>query len=679
MVKKIPMTLDKHGNVRIDDYYWLRERDNPEVIAYLNAENEHAEKELAEAQPSEKELFEEIKSRFKQTDMSVPYQRDGYFYYTRYEEGREYPIFARKRGSLDQREEIMLDANVLAEGHEFFAIGGWAVSSGRDLLAYAVDTQGRRIYTTYFKNLTTDEMLTDVIPEVSENLTWANDNRTLFYAKQEPTTLRAYQIYRHVLGTDPAEDQLVFEESDETFSAYVFKTKSKKYLMIVSSHTLSQEYRYLEADDAAGTFRIFLPRQRDHEYHLDHYQDRFLIRTNDRAKNFRLMATAVDRTQREHWQEIIPHREDVFLGDFEIFKDHLVLEERKRGLIQLRVVPWGDATEHYLDFDEPAYRANLGTNLEFDTTTLRFEYTSMKTPLSIYDYDMVDRTKALLKQEEVLGGFNPDRYVTERLYALAPDGTDIPLSIVYRKETKKDGQNPLLLYGYGAYGFSIDPGFASPRLSLIDRGFVFAIAHVRGGQELGRQWYEDGKLLKKKNTFTDFIACAEYLIREQFTNHGKLFAMGRSAGGLLMGAITNMRPDLFKGVVAEVPFVDVITTMLDPSIPLTTGEYDEWGDPNQKEFYDYMFSYSPYDNVEAKDYPNLLITGGLHDSQVQYWEPAKWAAKLRALKTDRNRLLLKTNMDAGHGGASGRFKRHHETAFSYAFLLDLAGIRNKAE
>jgi oligopeptidase B len=677
MVKKIPARLEKHGHVRIDDYYWLRERDNPEVIAYLNAENERAEEEMAHARPSEKELFEEIKSRFKQTDMSVPYRRDGYFYYTRYEEGREYPIFARKRDSLNEREEIMLDANTVAEGHEFFAIGGLAVSSERDLLAYAVDTVGRRIYTMYFKNLTTDKMLSDVIPDVSENLTWANDNQTLFYAKQEPTTLRSYQIYRHVLGRDPAEDQLVFEENDETFSTYVFKTKSKKYLMIVSSHTLSQEYRYLEADDAAGTFRIFLPRQRDHEYHVDHYQDRFLIRTNDQAKNFRLMTTPIDRTQREHWKEIIAHREDVFLGDFEIFKNHLVLEERKRGLIQLRVMPWNGRGEHYLEFDEPAYRANLGTNLEFDTTTLRFDYTSMKTPLSIYDYDMVDRTKTLLKQEEVLGGFNPDDYVTERLYAPASDGTDIPLSIVYRKDTEKTGQNPLLLYGYGAYGFSIDPAFASPRLSLIDRGFVYAIAHVRGGQELGRQWYEDGKLLKKKNTFTDFIACAEYLIRERFTNHVKLFAMGRSAGGLLMGAITNMRPDLFKGVVAEVPFVDVITTMLDPSIPLTTGEYDEWGDPNQKEFYDYMLSYSPYDNVEAKDYPHLLITGGLHDSQVQYWEPTKWAAKLRALKTDKNRLLLKTNMDAGHGGASGRFRRHHETAFSYAFLLDLAGTETR--
>jgi oligopeptidase B len=409
---------------------------------------------------------------------------------------------------------------------------------------------------------------------------------------------------------------------------------------------------------------------------MDHFEERFLIRTNDQAKNFRLMVTAVDKPQKQHWREVIPHREDVFLGDFEIFKDHFVLEERKRGLVELRVVPWAGDGEHYLAFQEPAYRVNLGTNLEFDTTTLRFDYTSMRTPLSVYDYDMVTRAKTLLKQEEVLGGFHLANYVTERFYAPAADGTEIPVSIVYRKGIERDGQNPLLLYGYGAYGLSIDPAFASPRLSLIDRGFVYAIAHVRGGQELGRQWYEDGRLLSKKNTFNDFIACAEYLIREKFTNPGKLFAMGRSAGGLLMGAIANMRPDLFKGVVAEVPFVDVITTMLDPSIPLTTGEYDEWGDPSQKEYYDYMLSYSPYDNVEAKNYPNLLITAGLHDSQVQYWEPAKWAAKLRALKTDKNRLVLKTNMDAGHGGTSGRFKRHHETAFAYAFLLDLATTKH---
>ena len=675
MVKRIPTQLEKHGRVRLDDYYWLRERDNPEVIAYLNAENAYAEKEMAHTKGFEEKLFEEIKARFKQTDMSVPYKRDDYFYYTRYEEGKEYPIYARKRGLLEQPEEIMLDVNVLAQGHEFFSVGGSAVSSGQDILAYAVDTQGRRVHTTYFKNLKSGETLPDVLTEVTENLTWANDNETLFYARQDATTLRAYQIWRHVLGTDPSHDQLVFQEDDETFVTYVFKTKTKKYLMVVSAQTVSQEYRYLDANDPYGDFRIFLPRERDHEYHVDHFEDRFLIRTNDQAKNFRLMTTATDKPGREHWRELIPHRADIFLGDFEIFRDHLAVEERQRGLTQIRVVPWSDREEHYLEFQEPAYRAHIGNNPELDTTVLRFEYTSMKTPLSIYDYDMVTRQRTLLKQEEVLGGFNADNYVTERLYARAADGTEIPISIVYLKGTKRDGKNPLLLYGYGAYGFSIDPAFASPRLSLIDRGFVYAIAHVRGGQEFGRSWYEEGKLLNKKNTFTDFIACAEHLIREQFTSPQKLFAMGRSAGGLLMGAVTNMLPGLFNGVVAEVPFVDVVTTMLDPSIPLTTGEYEEWGDPNQKEYYDYMLSYSPYDNVEKKAYPNLLITGGLHDSQVQYWEPAKWAAKLRELKTDQNRLLLKTNMEAGHGGASGRFRRHHETAFSYAFLLDLAGIK----
>ena len=673
MPKKIPTKLEKHGHVRVDNYYWLRERENPEVISYLNAENEKAATEMAHTRGFEQKLFEEIKGRFKQTDMSVPYRRDDYFYYTRYEEGREYPIYARKRGSLDQPEEIMLDANALAQGHEFFSIGGWAVSSGQDLMAYAVDTQGRRVHTTYLKNLATGELLSDVLSNVTENLTWANDNKTLFYGKQDETTLRQYQIYRHVVGTDPAEDPLVYQEDDETFVAYIFKTKSKKFLMIVSSHTNSQEYRYLPADDPLGHFKIFLERERDHEYHVDHFQDRFIIRTNNEAKNFRLMSTSVEKPDRENWQEILPHRQEVYLGDFELFKEYLVLEERARGLTQIRVMPWAGGG-HYLEFDEPAYRGNLNINLQFDTSTLRFEYTSMKTPLSIYDYDMATRSKTLLKREEVLGGFETEHYRTERLYAQAADGTIIPLSILYRTGVKKDGGNPLLLYGYGAYGLSIDASFASPRLSLVDRGFVFAIAHVRGGQEMGRQWYEDGKLLKKKNTFADFIACAEFLINEKFTSPHRLFAMGRSAGGLLMGAVSNMRPDLFKGIVAEVPFVDVITTMLDSSIPLTTGEYDEWGDPNQREYYDYMLSYSPYDNVETKAYPAILITGGLHDSQVQYWEPAKWAAKLRELKTDKNRLLLKTNMEAGHGGASGRFRRHHETAFAYAFLLDLAGM-----
>ncbi len=675
MVKKVPMPLEKHGRTRIDDYYWLRERENPEVIAFLEAENDLAEKEMAHVKALEEKLFEEIKARFKQTDMSVPYKRDGYFYYTRFEEGKEYPIYARKKDALDQPEEVVLNGNELAEGHDFFSIGGWAVSSAQDIVAYAVDTQGRRIHTAYFKNLTTGELLPDVLPEMTENLTWANDNRTLFYGKQDPATLRAFQIYRHVLGTDWREDKLVFEEGDEAFSTWIFKTKSRKYLMIVSSQTLSQEYRYLDADDPYGEFKIFLTRERDHEYHVAHFDNRFLIRSNDRAKNFRLMAAPLEHTGRENWQEIVPHREDVYLSDFDVFKDHLVLEERVRGLTQIRVLPWASGDGHYLEFTEPAYRAHLGMNPEIDTATLRFEYTSMKTPLTIYDYDMNTRQRVLLKQEEVLGGFDADNYVTERLYARAVDGAEIPLSIVYRKGLRKDGQNPLLLYGYGSYGFSIDAAFASPRLSLVDRGFVYAIAHIRGGQELGRRWYEEGKMLHKKNTFTDFIACAEFLVHEKFTNPDKLFAMGRSAGGLLMGAVANMRPALFKGVVAEVPFVDVVTTMLDPSIPLTTGEYDEWGDPNQKEYFDYILSYSPYDNVAAKAYPHLLITGGLHDSQVQYWEPAKWVAKLRELKTDNNRLLLKTNMDAGHGGATGRFRRHLETAFSYVFLLDLAGIK----
>ncbi|MGH7855191.1 MAG: S9 family peptidase [Candidatus Binatia bacterium] len=674
MPKKIPTKFEKHGHVRVDDYYWLRERENPEVIKYLNDENEYAAKEMAHTGDFEEKLFEEIKGRFKQTDMSVPYKRDDYFYYTRYEHGKEYPIYARKRGSLDQPEELMLDGNALAEGHEFFSIGGSAVSAGQDILAYAIDTQGRRIHTAYLKNLVTGDMLPDVLSNVTENLVWANDNRTLFYAKQDETTLRQYQIYRHVVGTDTAEDQLVYQEDDETFVAYIFKTKSKKFLMIVSAHTISQEYRYFEADQPFGEFKIFLPREREHEYHIDHFHDRFIIRTNYQAKNFRLMWTPMDKPAREHWQEIVPHRDDVYVGDFELFRDHLVLEERARGLTHIRVIPWSGGTGHYLEFAEPAYRANLNVNLQFDTNTLRFEYASMKTPLAIYDYDMTTMQKTLLKQEEVLGGFDPDNYVTERLYARAPDGTDFPISLLYRKGVLGNGDKPLLLYGYGSYGVSIDAAFSSPRLSLVDRGFIYAIAHIRGGQEMGRQWYEDGKLLKKKNTFNDFIAAAEFLIGEKFTRPEKLFAMGRSAGGLLMGAISNMRPDLFKGIVAEVPFVDVMTTMLDSSIPLTTGEYDEWGDPNQKEFYDIMLSYSPYDNVERKAYPAMLITGGLHDSQVQYWEPAKWAAKLRDLKTDKNRLLLKTNMDAGHGGASGRFRRHRETAFSYLFLLDLAGI-----
>jgi oligopeptidase B len=676
MATQNPDSLEHHGNVRVDDYYWLNQRDNPDVIAYLEAENEYAEAMTAHIKDLEDDLFEEMRSRIKEDDSSVPYKLDDYFYYTRFEEGQEYPIYARRKGTMEAPEEIMLDVNAMAEGHGFFSVSGVSVSSGQDILAFTQDTVGRRIYEVRFKNLTTGETLPEIISNVTSNIAWAEDNRTLFYTRQDPETLRWFQIYRHTLGTDPSEDELVYEETDEEFSSFVFKTKSKRFLMIGSQQTLSSEFRYLEATDPTGEFTIFAPRERDHEYDVDHFEDKFYIRTNYEAENFRLMETPVTDTRKQAWSELIPHREDVLLSGFEIFAGHLVLAERSEGLVRLRIIPWDGTEEHYLDFGEPAYWAGIGTNPNFDTPILRYNYTSMTTPSSVIDYDMNTRESTLMKREEVLGGFDPNDYETERLWATAPDGVRVPISLVYQKGIEKDGSDPLLLYGYGSYGFSMDATFSSARLSLLDRGFVYAIAHVRGGQEMGRWWYEDGKLLRKKNTFTDFIACAEHLVGQGYTNEDVLFAMGGSAGGLLMGAVTNMRPDLFKGVVATVPFVDIVTTMLDESIPLTTSEYDEWGNPNEKEYYDYMLSYSPYDNVEAKDYPNMLVMTGLHDSQVQYWEPAKWVAKLRALKTDDNTILLKTNMEAGHGGASGRFRRLRETALQYAFMIDLAGWGN---
>ena len=672
--KVVPHMLTKHGDTRVDDYYWLKQRENAEVIDYLEAENKYTGEMTAHTQKLQKALFKEIKGRIKQTDESVPYKKEGYFYYTRYQDGKQYPLYCRKKGSLDAPEEVMIDANKLAKGHEFLSVRGRQVSSNNNILAYAVDTLGRRIYTIRFKNLSTGELLDDTIETVTGNMAWANDNRTLFYTKQDPQTLRSYQIYRHLLGSDPADDPLVYEEKDDTFSSYVFKTKSKKYIMIASRQTLSNEYRFVDADNPTSEFAVIQPRERNHEYSVDHYQDKFYVRTNWQAKNFRLMATPVTATTKENWREVISHRDDVYLSGFEIFKDQLVVTERKQGLVQLRVKPWAGGREHYLDFGEPAYLAYATHNHEFDTPVLRYGYTSMTTPTSVFDYNMVTREKKLLKQDEVLGGFSSADYKTERLYATARDGTKIPISIVYRKGMAKNGQSPLLLYGYGSYGASMDATFSSPRLSLIDRGFIYAIAHIRGGQELGRQWYENGKLFHKKNTFTDFIDCGKFLVQQNFTSPERMFAMGGSAGGLLMGAVLNMAPELFHGVVARVPFVDVITTMLDDSIPLTTNEYDEWGDPNKKDYYDYILSYSPYDNIEPKSYPHLLVTTGLHDSQVQYWEPAKWVAKLRATKTGGNDLLLKTNMNVGHGGASGRFERYKETAFYYAFLLDHAGI-----
>jgi len=673
-----PHTLELHGDVRVDNYFWLRERENPEVVKYLEAENAYTDARMAHLKTLEEALFEEIKGRIVQTDESVPYRAGDYYYYYRYEEGKSYKIHCRKKGSLETAEEVMLDLNALAEGHDHMRVRGVKLSTDENTLAYASDTVGRRIYDLYFKDLSSGDLLKDKIPSVTGGMAWATDNQTLFYAKQDLETLRSYQIYRHELGTDHSEDQLIYEEKDEEFSCYVWKTKSKKYIVIGSYQTLSTEMRYIDADDPTGSVQVFLPREADHEYDIDHYKDAFYVRTNFEATNFRLVKTPVGKTGKEHWKDVIPHRDDVLLESFDVFKNYLVVEERKNGLIELRIRPWSGDKEHYLEFDEPAYLAYIGTNKELETDNLRFVYESMTTPECTYDYDMSTRERELKKQEVVLGGFDPNNYETARLHATATDGARVPISIVYRKGTRQDGSNPTLLYGYGSYGYSMDASFNAKRLSLIDRGFIYAIAHIRGGQEMGREWYENGKLLKKKNTFTDFIACAEHLVSEKYTNSGSLYAMGGSAGGLLMGAIMNMRPDLFDGIVAHVPWVDVVTTMLDASIPLTTSEYDEWGNPNNKEYYDYMLSYSPYDNVRAAQYPNVLVTTGFHDSQVQYWEPAKWVAKLRAMKTDHNRLLFRTYMDAGHSGGSGRFRDYHETAFEYAFVLDLAGWKEKS-
>jgi oligopeptidase B len=673
VAKVEPTELEKHGDVRVDNYYWLRERESSEVIEYLEAENSYLDAVFGHTEAFRDELFEEIVGRIKQDDASVPYKKGDYYYFWRFPEDGEYRIYSRRRDSVIADEEVMLDGNAMAEGHGFFSLRGVDVSPRHDRVAYMVDTVGRRKYTLRFRDLTTGEDLPDEIADVTPNGDWANDNKTYFYTRQHPDTLRWYQVYKHVLGTDPADDVLVYEETDEEFSSFVYKTKSERFLIIGSNQTLSSEYRYLEADDPSGEFEVFLPREADHEYAIDHHGDRFLVRTNWQAKNFRLMEAPIGTTGKESWKELIAHRDDVLLGNAEVFKDHLVISERKGGLIQMRIRPWDGGEEHYLDFGEPAYTAYFENNTDMDSTVLRYGYESLTTPDSVIDYDMVSREKTLLKEQEVLGGFDKADYKTERLEGEARDGTMVPISLVYRPDMfKGDGSNPLLLYGYGSYGSSMDASFRSDRLSLIDRGFVYAIAHIRGGQEMGRQWYEDGKLLKKMNTFTDFIDCGKHLVAEGYTSPDRMYALGGSAGGLLMGAVTNLAPELFHGVVSAVAFVDVVTTMLDDTIPLTTSEYDEWGNPHEKEYYDYMLSYSPYDQLEAKDYPHLLLTTGLHDSQVQYWEPAKYVAKLRSLKTDDNLLLLKTDMESGHGGASGRFRRHKDTALMYSFLLELS-------
>ncbi len=675
VARKIAKELSIHDDTRIDNYYWMKDRENPEVLEYLKAENAYTDAMLKHTVQFQDKLYNEIVGRIKQTDMSVPYKLNGYFYYSRYEEGQEYPVYCRKKENLEAAEEIMLNANEMAKGHDFFSLSGLNVSPDNKMISYGVDTVSRRKYTLHVKNLETGEILQEAIPNTTGYAAWANDNQTLFYTIKNEMTLRPEKVYRHQLGGDMNQDELLYYEDDETFSTSAYNSKSKELIIIGSYSTLSTEYRFINADKPLEEFKIVQPRQKDLEYFLAHYKDKFYIRTNYEAKNFRLMEVLIDSPGIENWKEVISHRPDVLFEDFEIFKNFLVLDERIKGLSNIRVIDWGGKNEYYIDFGESAYMAYLSKNPEFDTGILRYGFTSMITPNSIYDYNMVSKEKELLKIQEVVGGYDREDYQSERFNVLASDGKEIPLSIVYKKGLVKDADNPLLIYGYGSYGSSMDPYFSSTRLSLLDRGFVMALAHIRGGEELGRDWYEDGKLLNKKNTFTDFIACTEYLIDQKYSKPELCFAQGGSAGGLLVGAVVNMRPGLYKGAITAVPFVDVITTMLDESIPLTTGEYDEWGDPREKEYYEYILSYSPYDNVEAKDYPALLITTGWHDSQVQYWESAKWVAKLRDMKTDQELLLLRTNLEYGHGGASGRFKRYKETAMEYAFVLDLSGIK----
>ena len=729
--RKIPKKLEAHDHIRVDNYYWLNQRDDPAVINYLEAENSYASSLMAHTRELREQLFDEMKGRIPQTDSSAPVREGAFHYYDRIEEGRDYPVYARRRGSLAAEEEIILDVNELAAGHDFYSVDH-EVNSAGDALAYAEDTLGRRVHTIRFKNLDGsrhsggEESYPEAIDDASGSMAWAEDDRTLFYARRDPGTLRAYQVFRHILGRDPSEDVLVYQEDDEEFSCRVSKTKSKRYIVISSSHMNADEHRFLDARVPEGDPTLFLPRQRGHSHDIDHLGDRFYLRTNFGGdSNFKLALTPVDERSPDKWAVVVPHRSDVFLEDFELFDDYLVVAEREAGLTRLRVCEWGGeerravsggrpaasegrqavsdgrmvaGAERQISFDEPAYKVSISDNPELETTKLRFEYESLSAPPAVYDYDMATRERTLLKEDEVLGGYDPDDFVVERLHAAVhggaavhdgstghdgsaghdgstvhDGGTKVPISLVYRRGLERDGTNPLLLYAYGSYGINTEPSFSSVRLSLLDRGFVYAIAHVRGGQELGRSWYDDGKMFKKMNTFTDYLEVAEFLVAEGYTSPDRLFAHGGSAGGLLMGAAVNLRPDLFRGVVANVPFVDVVSTMLDSSIPLTTFEFEEWGDPKEVESYRYMLSYSPYDQVTAQAYPNMLVTAGLHDSQVQYWEPAKWVAKLRALTTGHNRLLLKTHMDAGHGGGSGRDRRYEELAFEYAFILDLLG------
>ncbi len=671
----IPKIDTLHGDIRVDNYFWLRNRDNPEVIKYLEAENEYTNHIMKHTTEFQEKLYQEMLSRIKETDLTVPEKLDDYYYYTRTEQGKQYRIYCRKKGSLEAEEEIILDQNILAQGYEYFDIGAMTISPNHEFLAYSVDTLGSEKFTLYIKDLQTNALLEEQIANTGYSLAWANDNKTLFYTLLDEQK-RPYKLYRHTLGTPPATDAFVYHEKDDAFFLSIARTKSKKYLIMdLETHTTS-EVRYLNADTPHDTFKLVHPRQHEMEYYIDHYEDRFFVLTNDRAKNFKLMETPVDNPSKENWKELIPHRTETKIDGIDVFKNHLVVYERERGLEKMRITNLSTSETHYVEFPEPVYTFWTGRNMDFNSDLLRFTYTSLITPRSVFDYDMNKKTRELKKQYEVLGGHDPSLYQSERIFAVAPDSTIIPISLVYKKALFSAGPNPLFLVGYGAYGSSYEPYFSTNRLSLLDRGFIYAIAHVRGGGEMGRYWYDQGKLLNKKNTFTDFIACAEHLINERYTSADGLVISGGSAGGLLIGAVINMRPNLFKIAVADVPFVDLVNTILDPTLPLTVIEYEEWGNPNNKEYYEYMNSYSPYDNVTAQDYPHILITASLNDTRVMYWEAAKWNAKLRAHKTDNNLLLLKTDMGAGHLGASGRYDYLKDIAFEFTFIFDILGIEN---
>ena len=672
IAEKIEKKLSIHGDTRIDEYYWLNQRGDKNVINYLNAENAYRDEYMQDYKNLEEELFLEIKSRIKEDDSSVPYLDNGYYYYTRYEKNKQYPIYCRKKGDLKSDEEILIDVNIMSEGYEYFRVGDIEISPNDKIMAYSVDTLSRRIYTIYFMDLETREVHKKNIKNTSGSITWANDSETVFYNLRNIETLRTEKVMKHNLNSSSKDQEIYFEE-DETFSVYSYKTKTDKYIVIGSSATLSQEFRYLDANNPNGDFKIFQERINGLEYSITHFDDKWFIRTNkDGATNFKLMVCNENKTNSSNWKDYITHRKNVLLEDADFFKNHMVVTEREEGLRKIEIRPWNSVNSHYIEFDDEAYSVRSSTNAEINSEKFRYSYSSMTTPNSVIEYDMNTKEKTILKETEVLGGtFDKNNYVSRRVWAPSRDGKKVPISLVYRKDKFNNGENPLLLYGYGSYGITNNASFSSVRLSLLDRGFVYAIAHIRGSQYLGRDWYNDGKMFKKKNTFYDFIDSGKFLIKEGFAHENKLFAMGGSAGGLLMGAVVNMAPELFKGIVAGVPFVDVVTTMLDDDIPLTTFEYDEWGNPNNKDSYDYMLSYSPYDQVEEKNYPAIFITTGYHDSQVQYFEPAKWIARLRDRRTNKEPLLMYCNMDAGHGGASGRFEAYKETAMEYAFFISL--------